>query len=100
MLLVPFLEPRPSNEGEGQASKYRKISTCPASRKLLAYMGKIKFSLEISKFALALQPEALVNTSGRMLFSSPAGVLKKKTYFSIKTCVVGTQKTVSMGHIF
>ena len=31
-----------------------------------------KFSLEISKFLLALQPEALVNTSGRVLFSSPA----------------------------
>ena len=34
-------------------------------------MGKFLFSLEISKFSLALQPKALVNTSGRVLFSSP-----------------------------
>ena len=34
-------------------------------------MGKKKCSLEISKFSLALQSEALVNTSGRVLFSSP-----------------------------
>ena len=32
----------------------------------------IYVSLEISKFSLALQPEALVNTSGQVLFSSPA----------------------------
>ena len=32
---------------------------------------QIKFSLEILKYSLALQPEALVNTSGRVLFSSP-----------------------------
>ena len=54
-----------------QASKYLKIGTCPAAQKILVYMGKINFSLEISKFSLALQPEALVNTSGRVLFSSP-----------------------------
>ena len=54
-----------------QASKYLEIGTCPASQKLLAHMGKMKYSLEISKFSLALQPEALVNTSGRVLFSSP-----------------------------
>ena len=34
-------------------------------------MGKNKFSLEISSFSLALQPEALLNTSGQVLFSSP-----------------------------
>ena len=34
-------------------------------------MGKKYFSIEISKFSLALQPEALVNTSRRVLFSSP-----------------------------
>ena len=34
-------------------------------------MGKKYFSLEISKFSLDLQPEALVNMSGRVLFSSP-----------------------------
>ena len=33
--------------------------------------GKNSFTLEMSKFSLALQPEALVNTSGRVLFSSP-----------------------------
>ena len=54
-----------------QASKYLKIVTCPASQNLLANMGKIQFSLEISKYSLALQPKALVNTSGRVLFSSP-----------------------------
>ena len=54
-----------------QVSKYLKICTCPASQKLLEYMGKIYISLEISTFSLALQPEALVNTSGRVLFSSP-----------------------------
>ena len=41
-----------------QALKYLKIDTCPASQKLLKYMGK-KFT------------EALVNASGRVLFSSP-----------------------------
>ena len=55
-----------------QASKYLKIGTCPASQNLFAYMWKIKFSVEISKYSLALQPETLVNTSGRVLFSSPA----------------------------
>ena len=54
-----------------QGSKYLKIGTCPASQKLLAYMGKNQFLLEISKFSLALQPEALVNMSGRVIFSSP-----------------------------
>ena len=34
-------------------------------------MGEKRFSLEISKFSLALQPETLVNMSGRVLFSSP-----------------------------
>ena len=32
-----------------QASIFLKIGTCPASQKLLAYMGKNQFSLEISK---------------------------------------------------
>ena len=59
-------------EQSDQASKYLKISTCPASQKMLAYIGKNSFSLKISKFPLALQPEALVNTSGRVQFSSPA----------------------------
>ena len=54
-----------------QASKYLKIGTCPASQKILVYMGEIEFSIEISKFSLALQPEELVNTSGQLLFSSP-----------------------------
>ena len=54
-----------------QASKYLKISTCPASRKLLAYMGKNEIFTRNIKYLLALQPEALVNTSGRVLFSSP-----------------------------
>ena len=48
------------------------MGTCPASQKLLAYMGTISFSLEISKFSLALKPLVLVNTSGRVQFSSPA----------------------------
>ena len=51
-------------------SKYLKIGTWPASQKLLTYMGN-KFTLEISKFSLALQHQALVNTSGRVLCSSP-----------------------------
>ena len=34
-------------------------------------MGKNLISLEKSKFSPALQPDALVNTSGRVLFSSP-----------------------------
>ena len=54
-----------------QFSKYIKIGTCPASQNYWLYMGKNSFSLEISKFSLALQPEALVNTSGRVQFSSP-----------------------------
>ena len=45
---------------------------------------KNQFSLEISKFSLALQPEALVNTSGRVLFSSP-GSGRKATKTSEKT---------------
>ena len=65
-----------------QDSKYLKISTCPASQKQLAYMGKKIFSLEVSKFSLALQPEALVNTSGRVLFSSP----EKAKYDQVLTC--------------
>ena len=40
-------------------------------------MGK-KISLEISKFLLALQPEAVVNTSGRVLFLSPGYRFKYK----------------------
>ena len=35
-------------------------------------MGKIQFLLEISKYSLTLQPDTLVNTSGQVLFSSPA----------------------------
>ena len=54
-----------------QASKFLKIGTSPGSQKLLAYMGKNQFTPEISKIPLALQPEALVNTSGPVLFSSP-----------------------------
>ena len=38
------------------------------------YEKKKKNSLDISKFPLALQPEALVNTSGRVLFSRPGCV--------------------------
>ena len=53
-----------------QASKYVKIGTCPASQKNIGIQGKkITFSISI-KFSLALQPEPLVNTSGRVLFSS------------------------------
>ena len=63
--------PREDNYTGYQASKYLKKGTCPASQKLLTYMGKKYFSLKISKFSLALQPEALVNTSGRVIFSSP-----------------------------
>ena len=51
-------------------------TNCPASQKILAFMGKKQFSLEISKFSLALQPEALVNTSRRVLFSSPEMLIK------------------------
>ena len=43
----------------------------PCITKIIDIYGKQLFSLEISKFSLALQPEALVNTSGRVLFSSP-----------------------------
>ena len=39
--------------------------------KFIGIHGENLFSLEISKYSLALQPEALVNTSGRVLFSSP-----------------------------
>ena len=55
-----------------QALKYLKLGTCPASQKLLTYMEKI-FNLhwKSSKISLALQPGALVNTSGRVDFSSP-----------------------------
>ena len=55
-----------------QTSKYLKIGTCPASQKLLSYMGNFLISTRQAKFSLALQPEALVNTSGGVLFSSPA----------------------------
>ena len=37
------------------------------------YGGKFYFPIEISKFSLALHPQELVNTSGRVQFSSPAG---------------------------
>ena len=58
-------------------SKYLKIGTCPASQNLLAYIGKTLFSLEISNFSLALQPEAI----GRVLFSSPViKVIKNKLF--------------------
>ena len=46
----------------------------PCITKIIGIYGK-KFNchyIEISKFSLALQPEALVNTSGRVQFSSPA----------------------------
>ena len=54
-----------------QASKYLKIGTCPASQKVIGIYRKTNCSLEISKFSLALLPEALVNMSGRVLFSRP-----------------------------
>ena len=55
-----------------QDSKYLKIGTCPASQKSIGIYGEIFiFTIEISKFSLAMQPEALVNTSGRVIFSSP-----------------------------
>ena len=47
----------------GQASKYLKIGTCPSSQNYWHIIYGKKISLEISKFSLALQPEALVNTS-------------------------------------
>ena len=37
-------------------------------------------SLEISKFFLALQPEALVNTSRQVLFSSPVSASEKRFF--------------------
>ena len=46
------------------------------------------FSLEISKFSLALLPEALVNTSGRVLFSSPVEMVLLKTQ---STCLTNTR---------
>ena len=67
----------PHNIKRPQASKYLKIGTCPASQNFLAYMRKILNILEISKFSLALQPEALVNTSGRVLFSRPGPISVK-----------------------
>ena len=62
----------------GQASKYLKIGTCPTSQKNIGIHKNFFYwlSLEISKFSLALQPEALVNRSGQVLFLSPAGPLK------------------------
>ena len=51
------------------------MGTCPASQKLLAYMGK---NLNFTR--IALQPEALVNTSGRVLFSSPGVDYLMSTY--------------------
>ena len=54
-----------------QVLKYLKIGTCPASQKLLAYLRKNLIFTRMSKFSLALQPEAFVNTSERVLFSSP-----------------------------
>ena len=52
--------------------KVLKIGTYPASQKLLAHGHFLEFILEITKFLLAQQPEALVNTSGQVLFSRPA----------------------------
>ena len=58
-----------------QALKYLKIGTCPASQKILAYMKKnVNLHWKSSKVSLALQPEALVNTSGRVDFSRPVQV--------------------------
>ena len=54
-----------------QVSKYIKIGTSPASQKLLAIYGeKINFTRNIKIF-IALQPEALVNTSRGVLFFEP-----------------------------
>ena len=55
-----------------QALKYLKIGTCPASQKLLAYMEKMLIYIGNHPVSLALQPEALVNTSGRVDYSRPA----------------------------
>ena len=58
-----------------QTLKYLKIGTCPAAQTLLAYMEKNgNLSWKSSKVSLGLQPEALVNMSGRVDFSSPGAV--------------------------
>ena len=60
-------------DGALQTSKYLKIGTGPASQKNIGMFGIFfNFHWKTSKFSLALQPEALVNTSGRVDFSSPA----------------------------
>ena len=55
-----------------QDSKYLTCIT-----KIIGIYGKKIFSLEISKFSLALQPLAFVNTSGQVLFSSPVNAFGK-----------------------
>ena len=55
-----------------QALKYLKIGTCPASQKIIGIYGKnVNLHWKSSKVSLALQPEALVNRSGRVDFSRP-----------------------------
>ena len=57
-----------------------KIAICPASQKLLAYMEKnVNLHWISSKGSLALQPEALVNTSRRVDFSSPGVAVSNLT---------------------
>ena len=61
-----------STQGNIQALKYLKIGTCPASQKLFAYMEKnVNLHWKSSKVSLARQPEALINTSGRVDFWRP-----------------------------
>ena len=71
MIMIQNSDGRIPYELVYQALKYLKIGTCPAPQKLLAYIEKIQFSIEMSKVSLALHPEELVNTSGQVLFSSP-----------------------------
>ena len=52
-------------------------------------MGKIVIFIRNIKIPLALQPEALVNTSGRVLFSSPERYQSMKHIkrdFTFKAC--------------
>ena len=57
-----------------QTLKCLKKGTCPASQKILEYIGKNIFHWKSSKFSFALQPQALINTSGRVDFSNPANM--------------------------
>ena len=53
-----------------------------------------QFSLEISKFSLALQPEALVNTSGWVLFWSP-GIQHSRFILSVSSQIPDSRKRPS-----